>query len=186
MQRFMETNISRSSIIRIFEVLNTFRPTFRSIAQALTDIDLLLVEEGFERLLLDYDNVFNSFGIYKANREFADLVGVPLSYFHEGRVCIYELMSETSTKAVLTTCVLQTAASIRSMVRTNSAAKRIAPSSGSGSGFGRRSAAAAAHSDQPSPSQPSNPVRCCFSFTLRRDKYKIPLAIAGNFMPIQQ
>ncbi|KAJ1943071.1 Transcription factor [Kickxella alabastrina] len=213
MQRFMETNISRSSIIRIFEVLNTFRPTFRSIAQALTDIDLLLVEEGFERLLLDYDNVFNSFGvpaclwrrtgeIYKANREFADLVGVPLSYFHEGRVCIYELMSETSTvnywekygeiafdatqKAVLTTCVLQTAASIRSMVRTNSAAKRIAPSSGSGSGFGRRSAAAATHSDQPSPSQPSNPVRCCFSFTLRRDKYKIPLAIAGNFMPIQQ
>ncbi|KAI8321279.1 hypothetical protein GQ54DRAFT_262062, partial [Martensiomyces pterosporus] len=175
MQRFMETNISRPNIIRILEVLNTFRPTFRTIAQSLTDIDLLLVEEGFERLLLDYDNVFNSFGvpaclwrrtgeIYKANREFADLVGVPLSYFHEGKVCIYELMTESSTvnywekygeiafdatqKAVLTSCILQTAAS-------------------------------------PSPSQPGRPVRCCFSFTLRRDKYKIPLAIAGNFMPIQ-
>ncbi|KAJ2748922.1 Transcription factor, partial [Coemansia sp. BCRC 34490] len=62
MQRFMETNISKQNIIRILDVLNTFRPTFRSIAQSLTDIDLLLVEEGFERLLLDYDNVFNSFG----------------------------------------------------------------------------------------------------------------------------
>ncbi|KAJ1959562.1 Transcription factor, partial [Dipsacomyces acuminosporus] len=143
MQRFMETNISRPNIIRILEVLNTFRPTFRTIAQSLTDIDLLLVEEGFERLLLDYDNVFNSFGvpaclwrrtgeIYKANREFADLVGVPLSYFHEGKVCIYELMTESSTvnywekygeiafdatqKAVLTSCILQTAASVRTMV----------------------------------------------------------------------
>ncbi|KAJ2879944.1 Transcription factor [Coemansia asiatica] len=187
MQRFMETHVSRASILRIIEVLNTFRPTFRSIAQTLTDIDLLLVEEGFERLLLDYDNVFNSFGvpaclwrrtgeIYKANREFADLVGVPLSYFHEGRVCIYELMSESSTvnywekygeiafdatqKAVLTTCVLQTAASVRAMVHP--------------------------HQHQQQQLQPGAQTRCCFSFTLRRDKYKIPLAIAGNFMPIQQ
>ncbi|KAI9471643.1 hypothetical protein BX667DRAFT_471854 [Coemansia mojavensis] len=174
MQRFMETHLERGSIMRILEVLNTFRPTFRTIAQSLTDIDLLLVEEGFERLLLDYDSVFNAFGvpaclwrrtgeIYKANREFADLVGVPLSFFHEGRVCIYELMSEASAvnywekygeiafdasqKAVLTTCVLQTAAS-------------------------------------PSPSQPGRPVRCCFSFTLRRDKYNIPLGIIGNFIPV--
>ncbi|ORX67100.1 hypothetical protein DL89DRAFT_209194, partial [Linderina pennispora] len=173
MQRFMETHMNRHNIIRILEVLNTFRPTFRTIAQSLTDIDLLLVEEGFERLLLDYDNVFNSFGvpaclwrrtgeIYKANGEFADLVGVPLSYFHEGKVCIYELMTESSTvnywekygeiafdatqKAVLTSCMLQTAAS---------------------------------------PTLPGKLIHCCFSFTLRRDKYKIPLAIAGNFMPVQ-
>ncbi|KAJ2865951.1 Transcription factor [Coemansia aciculifera] len=209
MQRFMETNVSQPNIIRILEVLNTFRPTFRSIAQALDDLDLLLVEEGFERLLLDYDNVFNSFGvpaclwrrtgeIYKANREFADLVGVPLSYFHEGRVCIYELMPENSTvnywekygeiafdatqKAVLTSCVLQTAASIRTMVHSDSSR---AQTSGS---FAPLSTALrpAAHTDQPSPSQPGRPVRCCFSFTLRRDKYKIPLAIVGNFLPIQQ
>ncbi|KAJ2689850.1 Transcription factor [Coemansia spiralis] len=209
MQRFMETNVSQPNIIRILEVLNTFRPTFRSIAQALDDLDLLLVEEGFERLLLDYDNVFNSFGvpaclwrrtgeIYKANREFADLVGVPLSYFHEGRICIYELMPENSTvnywekygeiafdatqKAVLTSCVLQTAASIRTMVHTDSSRAQTAGSSAPLSTALRP----AGHTDQPSPSQPGRPVRCCFSFTLRRDKYKIPLAIVGNFMPIQQ
>ncbi|KAJ2460360.1 Transcription factor [Coemansia sp. RSA 2424] len=207
MQRFMETNVSQPNIIRILEVLNTFRPTFRSIAQALDDLDLLLVEEGFERLLLDYDNVFNSFGvpaclwrrtgeIYKANREFADLVGVPLSYFHEGRICIYELMPENSTvnywekygeiafdatqKAVLTTCVLQTAASIRSMVHADTARVQAAGARAPLSTALRP----AGHADQPSPSQPGRPLRCCFSFTLRRDKYKIPLAIVGNFMPI--
>ncbi|KAJ2006238.1 Transcription factor [Coemansia thaxteri] len=209
MQRFMEVNVSSPNIIRILEVLNTFRPTFRSIAQSLTDLDLLLVEEGFERLLLDYDNVFNSFGvpaclwrrtgeIYKANREFADLVGVPLSYFHEGRVCIYELMPENSTvnywekygeiafdatqKAVLTSCVLQTAASIRSMVHADAALAHA----GSRHLSAPLKPATAVDASQPSPSQPSRPVRCCFSFTLRRDKYKIPLAIVGNFMPIQQ
>ena len=32
--------------------MGTFRPAFRTIAQTLTDIDLVLVEEAFERLLL--------------------------------------------------------------------------------------------------------------------------------------
>lgn len=52
--------------------------------------DLVYVEEAFERLLLDYDRVFSAMGIpaclwrrtgeiYKANRPFADLVGVDVS-----------------------------------------------------------------------------------------------------------
>ncbi|KAJ2845128.1 Transcription factor [Coemansia brasiliensis] len=207
MQRFMETHLERGSIMRILDVLNTFRPTFRSIAQSLTDIDLLLVEEGFERLLLDYDSVFNAFGvpaclwrrtgeIYKANREFADLVGVPLSFFHEGRVCIYEIMSEASAvnywekygeiafdasqKAVLTTCVLQTSASVRSLVQ--SAAKTLGDARPMSSSSIALKVSGIAN--QPSPSQPGRPVRCCFSFTLRRDKYKIPLGIIGNFIPV--
>lgn len=32
--------------------MGTFRPAFRTVAQSLTDIDLVLVEEAFERLLL--------------------------------------------------------------------------------------------------------------------------------------
>ncbi|KAJ2550390.1 Transcription factor [Coemansia sp. RSA 1933] len=193
MHKFMETNISKQNIIRILEVINTFRPTFRSIAQSLTDIDLLLVEEGFERLLLDYDNVFNSFGvpaclwrrtgeIYKANREFADLVGVPLSYFHDGKICIYELLTESSTvnywekygeiafdatqKAVLTSCVLQTAASVRTLVH-NGTSKRLGDSRPmSSSSIALKIGGVA---DQPSPSEPGRPI---------------PLAIIGNFMPI--
>lgn len=47
----------------------------------------MFIEEAFERLLLDYDRVFSAMGvpaclwrrtgeIYKANREFAELVGL--------------------------------------------------------------------------------------------------------------
>lgn len=46
---FSMSNISRQ---RILNVMGTFRPAFRSVAQSLTDIDLVLVEEAFERLLL--------------------------------------------------------------------------------------------------------------------------------------
>ena len=90
----------------------------------------MFIEEAFERLLLDYDRVFSAMAIpaclwrrtgeiYKANREFAELVGVdgymlrdvsaPDPSFHlpgrtaertspppQGRLCIYELMAEDS------------------------------------------------------------------------------------------
>lgn len=75
--------MSASTRQRILNVMGTFRPAFRSVAQSLTDIDLILVEEAFERLLLvcirkkslclsnhsinraiqDYDRVFSSMGI---------------------------------------------------------------------------------------------------------------------------
>jgi hypothetical protein len=45
-------SMSASSRQRILNVMGTFRPAFRSVAQSLTDIDLILVEEAFERLLL--------------------------------------------------------------------------------------------------------------------------------------
>ncbi|CAJ0924016.1 13292_t:CDS:2 [Entrophospora sp. SA101] len=103
LQKYMEKNMSNLNRMRIGNSLCTFRPSFRRIAQSLTDIDLILVEEGFERLLLDYDRVFSSMGIpaclwrrtgeiYKGNKEFASLVGVPFEMLKEGRLCIYEVM----------------------------------------------------------------------------------------------
>lgn len=44
--------MSPSSRQRILNVMGAFRPAFRDVAQALTDVDLILVEEAFERLLL--------------------------------------------------------------------------------------------------------------------------------------
>lgn len=49
---FIMYSMSPASRQRILNVMGTFRPAFRSVAQSLTDIDLILVEEGFERLLL--------------------------------------------------------------------------------------------------------------------------------------
>ena len=57
------------------------------MAATLKDLDLVFIEEAFERLLLDYDRVFSAMAvpaclwrrtgeIYKGNREFAELVGL--------------------------------------------------------------------------------------------------------------
>lgn len=51
-------SMSASSRQRILNVMGTFRPAFRSVAQSLTDIDLILVEEAFERLLLVNAEIF--------------------------------------------------------------------------------------------------------------------------------
>ncbi|KAK9240992.1 hypothetical protein V1525DRAFT_393386 [Lipomyces kononenkoae] len=167
LQRYMDRHMSPASRQRILKPLSIFRPAFRAIAQTLIDVDLVLVEEAFERMLLDYDRVFTSMAIpaclwrrtgeiYRGNKEFAALVEVPVEELRDGKLAIYELLSEDSAvnywekygniafdsgqKAVLTSCTLK-------------------------SRDGTRRA-------------------CCFSFTIRRDRYNIPSCIIGNFIPI--
>ncbi len=148
--------MSASSRQRILKPLQTFRPAFRAVAKSLTDFDLVMVEEGFERMLLDYDRIFTSMTIpaclwrrsgeiYRGNKDFAKLIKVDVDKLRDGKLTIYEVMSEDSSvnywekygdiafdrgqKAVLTSCVLR-------------------PLNGK---------------DTP----------CCFSFTIRRDKYNM-------------
>ncbi|EEB96372.1 hypothetical protein MPER_04505, partial [Moniliophthora perniciosa FA553] len=82
LSRWMDRNVSQESKQQILQPLSVLRPKFRAVAQSLRDIDLVFIEEAFERLLLDYDRVFSAMGvpaclwrrtgeIYKANREFA-------------------------------------------------------------------------------------------------------------------
>jgi PAS domain-containing protein len=168
LQKYMDNYMNHSSKARILRPLSVFRPAFRAVAQSLKDLDLVMVEEAFERMLLDYDRVFTSMAIpaclwrrtgeiYRGNKEFAGLVEVNVEDLRDGKLAIYELMSEDSAvnywekygniafdsgqKAVLTSCNL----------RTRDGRKRRA---------------------------------CCFSFTVRRDKYNIPSCIIGNFIPI--
>ncbi|CAO3593167.1 unnamed protein product [Absidia cylindrospora] len=169
LQRYMDQYMSPDSRQRILNVMGTFRPTFRDVAQSLTDVDLILVEEAFDRLLLDYDRVFSAMSIpaclwrrtgeiYKGNKEFATLIDVSMDDLRDGRLCIYEIMAEESVvnywekygnigfdarqKAVLTSCLIR-------------------------------------HQKK------SMLMSCCFSFTIRRDKFNIPTIIVGNFLPIQ-
>jgi len=178
LQKYMEIHMSPMARQRILRTLSIFRPTFRAISQNLKDVDLVLVEEFFERLLLDYDRVFTSMAIpaclwrrtgeiYRGNKEFAALINVSLDELREGRLAIYELMAEESVinywekygniafdngqKAVLTSCLLKNPDTANS------------PASQSGR---------------------AGVINCCFSFTIRRDKYNIPSCIVGNFIPI--
>ncbi|KAH8102096.1 hypothetical protein BXZ70DRAFT_930237 [Cristinia sonorae] len=193
LSRWMDKNVSPESKAKILQPLSVLRPKFRSIAQSesLTDIDLVFIEEAFERLLLDYDRVFSAMGvpaclwrrtgeIYKANREFAELVGVDGYMLRDGRLCIYELMAEDSAvnywekyghvafdsnqKAVLTSCVLRY--------------KPILPTSGMTTPSPNRATKALLDSG----AQEEGFRSCCFSFTIRRDPYGIPTLIVGNFI----
>lgn len=168
LQNYIDRYMNQSSKQRILKPLSTIRPAFRAIARSLKDVDLVLVEEGFERMLLSYDRVFTSMSmpaclwrrtgeIYRANKEFGSLVDCTVDDLRDGKLAIYELMTEESAvnfwekygsiafdkgqKAVLTSCNLRTR-------------------------DGRK----------------KRP--CCFSFTIRRDRYNIPICIVGNFIPI--
>jgi len=189
------------------EPLSVLRPKFRAVAQSLTDMDLVMIEEAFERLLLDYDRVFSAMAIpaclwrrtgeiYKANREFAELIGVEGRHLREGQLTIYELMDEeaavnywekyghvafdTGQKAVLTTCVLRYKPGI--MHSTNPMTSNISTGGlntgfgfGSGLGSGSGSNALVTRGEE-------SFIRCCFSFTIRRDAWGIPTMIVGNFI----
>jgi len=188
LSRWMDYNVSQESKQQILQPLSVLRPKFRAIAQSLRDMDLVFIEEAFERLLLDYDRVFSCMGIpaclwrrtgeiYKGNREFAELVGLDGFMLRDGRLCIYELMAEESAvnywekygnvafdstqKAVLTSCVLR----FKPVITQGAGAVTPVPTG----------------LDAATPGEEGF-INCCFSFTIRRDTWGIPLMIVGNFI----
>jgi len=201
--RWMEKHVSPESKSAVQQALSSFRPAFRAIAQGLRDIDLVFIEEAFERLLLDYDRVFSVMGvpaclwrrtgeIYKGNKEFADLVGLPHELLREGRLCIYELMAEESSvnywekygqiafdlaqKAVLTTCVLR----YKPNLSTTSQSSR--PPTAIGKRKRDREREKARQREAEGMPEQERFINCCFSFTIRRDLYGIPVMVVGNFL----
>ncbi|KAF9268001.1 hypothetical protein L218DRAFT_955157 [Marasmius fiardii PR-910] len=202
LSRWMDRNVSQESKQQILQPLSVLRPKFRAVAQSLRDMDLVLIEEAFERLLLDYDRVFSAMGvpaclwrrtgeIYKGNREFCELVGVQGALMREGRLCIYELMAEESAvnywekyghvafdstqKAVLTSCVLRYKPQLTHLTQTQTPNNRA-------SGPTPKGVETSTVTTTPSVPTEEGLVNCCFSFTIRRDKWGIPTMIVGNFI----
>lgn len=207
LNRWMETNVSQSSRRRILKPLSVFQPVFSALAKNLTSFDLMYIEEAFERLMLDYDRVFSIQGIpaclwrrtgeiYKGNKEFAELVGIPIESLRDGRLCIYELMAEESAvnywekygsvsfdpsqKAVLTMCklrtnnrnIMQAMSSARGHGQTAATSADVRP----GSASSERTAQPDAEESGDAPAGDSACISCCFSFTIRRDKWNVRLS----------
>lgn len=106
LSQYMEKNMAQNSRRRILGQLDLFRPKFRERTLTLTDLDLVHVEEWFEKSLLEYDRVFASMAvpaclwrrtgeIFRGNKEFAELINVPIEQMRDvyspGRFCCSDL-----------------------------------------------------------------------------------------------
>ena len=87
--KFMERHYLPTTRQKIARQLEKFRPKFRERTQKLTDLDLVSVEEWFEKILMEYDRVFASMAIpaclwrrtgeiFRGNKEFAELIKAPI------------------------------------------------------------------------------------------------------------
>ncbi|CAK1358761.1 unnamed protein product [Cercospora beticola] len=191
LNQYMSKNLTRESQLRILKQLDRFRPKFREAMQSLTDMQLVLVEMWFERSLMEYDRVFASMAIpaccwrrtgeiFRGNAEMAELVRVPVSNLRDGKMAIHEIVKEDSLvsywekfgaiafdqsqKAILTSCTL-----MRPARRREDADEGTSTAGKDGKNMEKVKMEA---------------VRCCFSFTIRRDTHNIPSLIVGNFLPI--
>jgi len=95
--------------------------------------------------------------IYKGNKEFAELVGVNTEMLRDGRLAIYELMAEESAVNYWEKYGNISFDEKQKAVLTSCVLLNQTT---------------------------FQPINCCFSFTVRRDIYQIPVSIVGNFLPL--
>lgn len=210
LQKYMTAHLHPANQRRILDQLARFRPKFREAMQSLTDMQLVLVEMWFERSLMEYDRVFASMAIpaccwrrtgeiFRGNREMAELIHVPMERLRDGRLAIHEIIAEESLaaywekfgaiafdqsqKAILTSCVLKSPGPEETEGRKtwSSGGGGSAGSNGGGGGSGQEEEKQRVGREK----EKEESVRCCFSFTIRRDTHNIPSLIVGNFLPIR-
>ncbi|XP_044723906.1 fungal zn(2)-Cys(6) binuclear cluster domain-containing protein [Hirsutella rhossiliensis] len=168
--KYLDGHIAPSSKQKILRTINHFRPKFREKAQGLTDMQLLYVEMWFEKKLMDYDRVFASMAvpaccwrrtgeIFRGNKEMAELIKVPVDQLRDGKIALHQILTEES------------------MVRYWEEFGTIAFDPA------HETLLTACSLKNPSDASEHPIVKCCFSFSIRRDEHKLPALIVGNFLP---
>ncbi|EQK98809.1 Zn(2)-C6 fungal-type DNA-binding domain protein [Ophiocordyceps sinensis CO18] len=168
--KYLDGHIAPSSKQKILRTINHFRPKFREKAQGLTDMQLLYVEMWFEKQLMDYDRVFASMAvpaccwrrtgeIFRGNKEMAELIKVPVDQLRDGKIALHQILTEES------------------MVRYWEEFGTIAFDPA------HDTLLTACSLKNPSDTSEHPIVKCCFSFSIRRDEHKLPALIVGNFLP---
>ncbi|KAG5953020.1 hypothetical protein E4U53_007191 [Claviceps sorghi] len=168
--KYLDGHIAASSKQKILRTINQFRPKFREKAQGLTDMQLVIVEMWFEKQLMDYDRVFASMAvpaccwrrtgeIFRGNKEMAELINIPVDQLRDGKIALHEILTEES------------------MVRYWEEFGTIAFDPA------HDTLLTACSLKNPSDTSDHPVIKCCFSFSIRRDDHKLPALIVGNFLP---
>ncbi|KAF2154270.1 hypothetical protein K461DRAFT_285686 [Myriangium duriaei CBS 260.36] len=169
---YMEKHMRQTSKQKIKNQLERFRPKFRDAMHTLSDVQLVKVEMWFERCLMEYDRVFASMAIpaccwrrtgeiYRGNKEMAELIHVPMENLRDGRITLHEIMAEDSLVSYWDKFGAIAFDQSQKAILTSCSLRN------------------------PDPKSKDPLLRCCFSFTIRRDTHNIPALIVGNFLPIQ-
>jgi hypothetical protein len=177
LNQYMEQNLQQTSRVRVLRQLDRFRPKFRERMQRLTDVDLVRIEMWFDKSLMEYDRVFASMAIpaccwrrtgeiYRGNKEMARLIHVPMSklrdvsitfrHFHlshadydKGNIALHEIIAEPSLVSYWEKFGAIAFDHTQKAILTSCSLKNPDP-----------------HSKDPE-------IRCCFSFTVKRDEWNM-------------
>ncbi|KAF2741107.1 hypothetical protein EJ04DRAFT_507525 [Polyplosphaeria fusca] len=171
LDQYMQQHMQQVSRVRILRQLDKFRPKFRERMQGLTDLELVRVEMWFDKNLMECDRVFASMAIpaccwrrtgeiYRGNKEMAELIHVPTSKLRDGNIALHEIIAESS------------------LVSYWEKFGQIAFD------LSQRAILTSCSLKNPDPTTKDPEIKCCFSFTVKRDMYNIPALIVGNFLPI--
>ncbi|KAL8679727.1 MAG: hypothetical protein Q9186_003999 [Xanthomendoza sp. 1 TL-2023] len=172
LNQYMDQHMQPSSRQKILRGLDRFRPKFRERMQTLTDMQLVRVEMWFERSLMEYDRVFASMAIpaccwrrtgeiFRGNKEMAQLIHVPIEHLRDGTLAIHEIIVEEHLVSYWEKFEGIAFDTSQKAMLTSCSLKN------------------------PNLSSSDPEIRCCFSFTIRRDIYDIPSLIVGNFLPME-
>ncbi|PQE09148.1 hypothetical protein CJF32_00010361 [Rutstroemia sp. NJR-2017a WRK4] len=157
---YMDGHMQPSSKQKILRQLDRFRPKFREKVQALTDIELIYVEMWFERSLMEYDRVFASMAIpaccwrrtgeiFRGNKEMAELIHVPIEKLRDGKIAIHEILTEESLVNYWEKFGAIAFDMTQKALLTSCSLKN------------------------PDDKSKDPTIKCCFSFTIRRDDHKM-------------
>ncbi|KZM20926.1 sequence-specific DNA binding RNA polymerase II transcription factor [Ascochyta rabiei] len=160
LNQYMEQNLQQVSRVRILRQLDRFRPKFRERVQKLNDMELVRVEMWFDKSLMEYDRVFASMAIpaccwrrtgeiYRGNKEMARLIHAPMSKLRDGNIALHEIIAEPSLVSYWEKFGAIAFDHTQKAILTSCSIKN------------------------PDPTSKDPEIRCCFSFTVKRDMWNI-------------
>ncbi|KAL8985345.1 MAG: hypothetical protein Q9205_000939 [Flavoplaca limonia] len=158
LNQYMDKHMQSTSRQKILRGLDRFRPKFRERMQTLTDMQLVRVEMWFERSLMEYDRVFASMAIpaccwrrtgeiFRGNKEMAELIHVPVEQLRDGKLAIHEIIVEDHLVSYWEKFEGIAFDTTQKAMLTSCSLK------------------------SPKLNSSDSEIRCCFSFTIRRDIY---------------
>ncbi len=130
--------------------------------------------------------------IQKANQGFAILTGIPASMFRDGQLCVYELMDEDSAvhyweaygKTAFDGGLLSTDVSCTLKIPLSLTRGEYPPGELARDGDlnGHEAKDGASVPVATAVKEGYREIKCCFSLTIRRDAWGIPVAIMGQWI----